>query len=95
MPTNEDALQSRTRTSGMKESLFEFGQFNYHVFDVGGAYSKRNGWIYNLAEVYYLVFLVPLSGYYQCLVEKKNEVRILIVSILQTRKVESRVTVVN
>ncbi len=80
VPTDADVLQSRLRTSGITETVFELHQFNYHVFDVEGERSGRKKWVHVFEEIDNLVFVVPLSGYDQCLIEDKTAVCILIIS---------------
>ena len=60
MPTDQDLLRSRLRTTGITETVFDLGQLTYRMFDVG--------------NVNCLLFLVAISGYDQCLVEDKDGV---------------------
>lgn len=70
-------LQARLRTTGITETLFELGQMNFRMMDVGGQRSERKKWIHCFEGVQCLLFMVALSGYDQCLVEDQNAVRIL------------------
>ncbi|MCJ1432636.1 hypothetical protein MMC27_001993 [Xylographa pallens] len=72
IPTDQDILRSRLRTTGITETLFELGQLNYHMFDVGGQRSERKKWVHCFEGVHCLLFVASLSGYDQCLVEDKT-----------------------
>ena len=75
LPSDQDVLRSRLRTTGITETLFELGQLNYHMFDVGGQRSERKKWVHCFEGVHCLMFVAALSGYDQCLVEDKTAVR--------------------
>lgn len=70
-------LQARLRTTGITETLFELGQMNFRMMDVGGQRSERKKWIHCFEGVQCLLFMVALSGYDQCLVEDQNAVSTL------------------
>ncbi|KAK0619779.1 putative G alpha subunit 2 [Immersiella caudata] len=72
MPTDQDLLRSRLRTTGITETIFDLGQLTYRMFDVGGQRSERKKWIHCFENVNCLLFLVAISGYDQCLVEDKD-----------------------
>ncbi|EDN08496.1 guanine nucleotide-binding protein alpha-2 subunit [Histoplasma mississippiense (nom. inval.)] len=72
LPNNQDMLHSRLRTTGITETLFELGQINFRMMDVGGQRSERKKWIHCFEGVQCLLFMVAMSGYDQCLVEDQN-----------------------
>ncbi|MCJ1224569.1 hypothetical protein MMC12_001214 [Toensbergia leucococca] len=72
LPSDQDVLRSRLRTTGITETLFELGPVNYHMFDVGGQRSERKKWVHCFEGVHCLMFIAALSGYDQCLVEDKT-----------------------
>ncbi|PGG97374.1 hypothetical protein AJ80_09714 [Polytolypa hystricis UAMH7299] len=72
LPNNQDMLHARLRTTGITETLFELGQINFRMMDVGGQRSERKKWIHCFEGVQCLLFMVALSGYDQCLVEDQN-----------------------
>ncbi|KAH9906815.1 G protein alpha subunit [Xylariomycetidae sp. FL2044] len=72
VPTDQDLLRSRLRTTGITETVFDLGQLTYRMFDVGGQRSERKKWIHCFENVNCLMFLVAISGYDQCLVEDKE-----------------------
>lgn len=80
VPTDQDLLRSRLRTTGITETVFDLGQLTYRMFDVGGQRSERKKWIHCFENVNCLLFLVAISGYDQCLVEDKDGVSNLILS---------------
>jgi guanine nucleotide-binding protein subunit alpha len=72
IPSDQDVLRSRLRTTGITEARFDLGQLTYSMFDVGGQRSERKKWIHCFENVNCLLFLVAISGYDQCLVEDKD-----------------------
>lgn len=44
VPTDQDILRSRVKTTGLTEERFQVGTLNYVVFDVGGQRSERKKW---------------------------------------------------
>jgi len=72
-PTPQDILQCRARTTGITETVFQLGNKEMLVVDVGGQKSERRKWIHCFQDVTCILFLVNLSGYDQCLVEDKDE----------------------
>ncbi len=86
LPSDQDVLRSRLRTTGITETLFELGQLNYHMFDVGGQRSERKKWVHCFEGVHCLMFVAALSGYDQCLVEDKTAVCNYLQSIYPTYK---------
>lgn len=77
VPTDQDVLRARLRTTGITETHFDLGSLQYRMFDVGGQRSERKKWIHCFENVNALLFLVAISGYDQCLAEDKDGVRIL------------------
>ena len=67
-------LHSRLRTTGITETLFELGQLNFQMMDVGGQRSERKKWIHCFDGVQCLLFMVALSGYDQSLLEDQTAV---------------------
>ncbi|KAI5854019.1 guanine nucleotide binding protein, alpha subunit [Tricharina praecox] len=72
LPTDQDILRSRLKTTGITETVFDLGTLTYRMFDVGGQRSERKKWIHCFENVTALLFLVAISGYDQCLVEDKD-----------------------
>ncbi|CCA73251.1 related to guanine nucleotide-binding protein alpha-2 subunit [Serendipita indica DSM 11827] len=72
VPTEQDILYSRVRTSGIKETEFTAGKRQISVVDVGGQRSERRKWIHCFQDVTAVLFIVSLSGYDQSLVEDRQ-----------------------
>jgi guanine nucleotide-binding protein subunit alpha len=72
MPTDQDILRSRVKTTGISETTFKVGDLTYRLFDVGGQRSERKKWIHCFENVTALIFLVSLSEYDQMLYEDEN-----------------------
>ena len=78
MPTDQDILRSRVKTTGISETTFKVGDLTYRLFDVGGQRSERKKWIHCFENVTALIFLVSLSEYDQMLYEDENVVRVFV-----------------
>jgi guanine nucleotide-binding protein G(i) subunit alpha len=74
LPSDQDILRSRVKTTGITETTFEVGELTYRLFDVGGQRSERKKWIHCFENVTALVFLVSLSEYDQMLYEDESVV---------------------
>ncbi|KAF2502610.1 guanine nucleotide binding protein, alpha subunit [Lophium mytilinum] len=72
MPTDQDILRTRLRTTGITETIFDLGNLTYRMFDVGGQRSERKKWIHVFDNVQVVLFLVAISGYDHVLVEDRN-----------------------
>ncbi|KAF9074015.1 heterotrimeric G protein alpha subunit B [Rhodocollybia butyracea] len=72
MPTDQDILRTRVKTTGITETTFTVGKLTYKLFDVGGQRSERKKWIHCFENVTALVFLVSLSEYDQMLYEDET-----------------------
>ena len=69
VPTTNDILRSRVKTTGIIEINFLLKGMNFRVFDVGGQRSERKKWIHCFEDVTSIIFLVALSEYDLVLVE--------------------------
>lgn len=72
LPTDQDILHCRLKTTGISETVFKLRDLTYCMFDVGGQRSERKKWIHCFENVTALLFMVAISGYDQCLVEDKG-----------------------
>ena len=99
MPTDQDILRSRVKTTGITETTFKVGELTYKLFDVGGQRSERKKWIHCFENVTALVFLVSLSEYDQMLYEDESVVsssdRVGMVAILTSAFLEPYARSVN
>ncbi|KAK5085589.1 hypothetical protein LTR05_004876 [Lithohypha guttulata] len=72
MPTDQDILHARLRTTGLTETFFDLKDISFRMMDVGGQRSERKKWIHCFEGVQCLLFLAALSGYDQSLLEDVN-----------------------
>jgi guanine nucleotide-binding protein subunit alpha len=72
LPTDQDVLRSRVKSTGITETHFQIGDLKYKVFDVGGQRSERKKWIHCFENVTAIIFLVAISEYDQTLYEDEN-----------------------
>jgi len=69
LPTDEDVLYARIRTTGIVEQEFSIKGNRFQVFDVGGQRNERKKWIHCFEKVTGVIFLASLSAYDQTLYE--------------------------
>ncbi|CAO3616381.1 unnamed protein product [Cunninghamella blakesleeana] len=69
IPSDQDVLRSRVKTTGITETTFVVNDVTYRMFDVGGQRSERKKWIHCFENVTAIVFLVAISEYDQVLAE--------------------------
>lgn len=74
VPTDQDVLRSRVKTTGITETTFVIGDLTYRMFDVGGQRSERKKWIHCFENVTAIIFLVAISEYDQVLIEDETVV---------------------
>ncbi|OQR67447.1 guanine nucleotide-binding protein G(i) subunit alpha-like, partial [Tropilaelaps mercedesae] len=63
IPTQQDVLRTRVKTTGIVETHFVFKGLHFKMFDVGGQRSERKKWIHCFEGVTAIIFCVALSGY--------------------------------
>lgn len=63
VPTEQDVLRSRARTTGITEICFSINDVRFRMVDVGGQRSERKKWIHCFQEVTALIFCVAMSEY--------------------------------
>jgi len=69
LPTDQDILRSRVKTTSIIERQFIYGPLRFKMFDVGGQRNERRKWIHCFEGVNALVFVASLSEYDQVLFE--------------------------
>ncbi|KAG2195982.1 hypothetical protein INT47_011487 [Mucor saturninus] len=72
VPTDQDVLRSRVKTTGITETTFVIADLTYRMFDVGGQRSERKKWIHCFENVTAIIFLVAISEYDQVLIEDET-----------------------
>jgi len=75
IPTEQDVLRSRVRTTGIVQSDFIIKSMNFSMFDVGGQRNERRKWIHAFDNVNAVVFVAALSEYDQVLFEDETQNR--------------------
>ncbi|KAF8311283.1 G-protein alpha subunit [Clavulina sp. PMI_390] len=90
IPSEDDVLRARSKTTGITETRFYMGQLSIHMFDVGGQRSERRKWIHCFEAVTSIIFCVAISEYDQVLLEEKAQNRmqeslVLFESIVNSR----------
>jgi len=69
LPSQQDVLRSRIRTTGIVESQFEIDGNHFKMFDVGGQRNERKKWINCFENVTAVLFVAAISEYDQVLYE--------------------------
>jgi len=72
IPTEQDILRSRVRTTGIAESEFTIDGNQFKVFDVGGQRNERKKWIHCFQHVTAVLFVAALSEYDMGLFEDQD-----------------------
>lgn len=90
LPTEQDILCSRCKTTGINETHFTYEELNIHLFDVGGQRSERRKWISCFEAVTSIIFCVALSEYDQTLIEDNTQNRMVESLMLFDSVVNSR-----
>jgi GTPase SAR1 family protein len=77
LPTQQDVLRSRVRTTGIVENEFEIDGNKFKMFDVGGQRNERKKWIHCFENVTAVLFVAAISEYDQVLYEDENTNRMV------------------
>ena len=77
IPTVDDVLHSRIRTTGIVQSDFHIKNMMFAMFDVGGQRNERRKWIHCFDNVNAVVFVAALSEFDQMLFEDENQSRLV------------------
>ncbi|XP_052340602.1 guanine nucleotide-binding protein G(i) subunit alpha-3-like isoform X2 [Oncorhynchus keta] len=72
VPTQQDVLRTRVKTTGIVETHFTFKEIYFKMFDVGGQRSERKKWIHCFEGVTSIIFCVALSDYDLVLAEDEE-----------------------
>lgn len=77
LPTQQDVLRSRVRTTGIVESEFVIDGNQFKMYDVGGQRNERKKWIHCFENVTAVLFVAAISEYDQILYEDENTNRMV------------------
>ncbi|XP_054722457.1 guanine nucleotide-binding protein G(i) subunit alpha, partial [Uloborus diversus] len=77
IPSQQDVLRTRVKTTGIVETHFTFKGLHFKMFDVGGQRSERKKWIHCFEGVTAIIFCVALSGYDLVLAEDEEMNRMI------------------
>jgi hypothetical protein len=69
IPTEQDLLQSRVRTTGIITEAYDIDGNTFEMYDVGGQRNERKKWIHCFESVTAVIFVAALSEYNQKLFE--------------------------
>ena len=72
IPSVQDVLRSRIKTTGIIETDFSFKNLQFSLIDVGGQRSERKKWIHCFEDVTAIIFCVALSAYDLLLAEDEE-----------------------
>jgi len=72
LPTEQDVLRARVRTTGIVQQNFSITGKQYTMFDVGGQRNERRKWIHCFDNVTAVIFVTAISEYDQVLYEDEN-----------------------
>lgn len=77
VPSETDALHTRIRTTGIKETEFKIGDGHFKLVDVGGQRSERRKWIHCFDKVTGVIYVTAISEYDQYVWEDEHSHRII------------------
>ncbi|KAI0224412.1 Guanine nucleotide-binding protein G(i) subunit alpha [Lamellibrachia satsuma] len=77
IPTEQDVLRTRVKTTGIVETHFTFKDLHFKMFDVGGQRSERKKWIHCFEGVTAIIFIVAMSEYDMTLAEDQEMNRMM------------------
>mmetsp|Transcript_21643 Transcript_21643/g.38217 ORF Transcript_21643/g.38217 Transcript_21643/m.38217 type:complete len:387 (-) Transcript_21643:165-1325(-) len=72
IPTSQDILRARVRTSGIVEEVYNIDGVTFVMFDVGGQRNERKKWIHCFDDVTAVIFVAAINEYDQVLYEDQT-----------------------
>jgi len=77
IPTFDDILKARRKTSGVVETVFEHENISFTLVDVGGQRSERKKWLNCFSTVTAVIYLTAINEYDMLLEEDANTNRLV------------------
>eukprot|EP00461_Guttulinopsis_vulgaris_P000858 UN00858 len=77
IPSHEDYLRIRVRTTGIVQKQFEIDKNKFRMFDVGGQRNERKKWIHCFQGCTAVLFVAAISEYDQLLFEDDRTNRLV------------------
>jgi len=77
LPSEDDVLRCRVRTTGIVENAFEIDGNQFRMFDVGGQRNERKKWIHCFEGVTAVIFVAAISAYDMLLYEDEETNRMI------------------
>jgi len=77
LPTYQDVLRCRARTTGIVETDFAIEDYHFKMLDVGGQRNERKKWIHCFENVTAVIFVAAMNEYDQLLFEDNVTNRII------------------
>jgi len=77
VPTEQDLLHARVRTTGIIENDFTIEKNRFKMIDVGGQRNERKKWIHCFEGVTAVLFVVDISAYDRVLYEDEKVNRLI------------------
>jgi len=63
LPTQDDVIRAKLRTTGITEVTFNVGQTEFTMTDVGGQRSERRKWLNCFVDITAVIFLVAINEF--------------------------------
>ncbi|KAJ3240635.1 guanine nucleotide-binding protein subunit alpha [Chytriomyces hyalinus] len=77
LPTEQDVLNARIKTTKITETVFKVDKVTYRVFDVAGQRCHRKHWAPYFDDVNSIIFMVAISSYDQVCMEDETSNRVV------------------
>merc|ERR1712129_110672 len=75
VPTKQDIINIRFRSTGIVEMTFTNKELRFHIFDLGGQRSERKKWIQCFDNVTAIVFVISSSCYNELMYEDSEQTK--------------------
>jgi len=72
LPTQDDVIRAKLRTTGITEVTFTVGQTEFTMTDVGGQRSERRKWLNCFVDITAVIFLVAINEF-DMFIEEDNK----------------------